>query len=330
MGARQTIVPIRVREMSEVGAMAVHTEPNAEPINEVDDSRRKFLTYATGATAVVGAALAAVPFVESWNPSERARALGAPVEVDLSKVEVGQLITPIWRTQVIYVVRRPADLVAKLAQNDDRLKDPDSNDSSQPAYARNPMRSRTRRISGDYRLLHAPRLPAEAVFRAGRHPRRRLAGRLPLPLPWLALRSGRAGIQRLAGPDQPRRSSLQLSQCHYAGHRLGERHSTGSRLMADVSDREYGHDRGIEVAKGGFWGWLNKRFPAEQFMRSQALEYFAPKNFNFWYFFGFIARAGAGDAAAHRHLPDDVLQAGRARRRSTRSNTSCARSTSAG
>ncbi len=129
--------------MSEVGAMAVHTEPNAEPTNEVDDSRRKFLTYATGATAIVGAALAAVPFVESWNPSERARALGAPVEVDLSKMDVGQLITPIWRTQVIYVVRRPPDLVAKLAQHDDRLKDPNSEDSTQPSYARNPMRSRT-------------------------------------------------------------------------------------------------------------------------------------------------------------------------------------------
>lgn len=59
--------------------------------------------------------------------------------------------------------------------------------------------------------------------------------------------------------------------------------------MANVSDREYSPDRGVEVAKGGFWGWLNKRFPAEQFIRSQALEYFAPKNFNFWYFFGFMA-----------------------------------------
>jgi len=59
--------------------------------------------------------------------------------------------------------------------------------------------------------------------------------------------------------------------------------------MADVSDREYGRDLGIEVSKGGFWAWLNKRFPAEQFLRSQALEYFAPKNFNFWYFFGFMA-----------------------------------------
>ncbi len=59
--------------------------------------------------------------------------------------------------------------------------------------------------------------------------------------------------------------------------------------MADVSDQEYGRDHGVATAKGGFWGWLNKRFPAEQFVRSQALEYFAPKNFNFWYFFGFMA-----------------------------------------
>ncbi len=128
--------------MSEVGAMAVNSESNAQSVTEVDDSRRKFLTFATGATAAVGAVLAAVPFVESWFPSERARALGAPVEVDLSKMEVGQLITPVWRTQVIYVVRRPLDLVAKLKQNDERLKDPDSKESIQPDYARNEMRSR--------------------------------------------------------------------------------------------------------------------------------------------------------------------------------------------
>ena len=129
--------------MSEFGAMAANPETHVEPINEVDDSRRKFLTFATAATAGVGAVLTVVPFVESWFPSERARALGAPVEVDLSKMEVGQLITPVWRQQVIYVVRRPADLVGKLKQNDDRLKDADSSDSIQPAYARNEMRSRT-------------------------------------------------------------------------------------------------------------------------------------------------------------------------------------------
>src|SRR5262249_30532784 len=142
-GARWMSAPTRVREMSEIGAMAANPETHVQPVNEVDDSRRKFLTFATAATAGVGAVVAIVPFVESWLPSERARALGAPVEVDLSKMEVGQLITPVWRQQVIYVVRRPPDLVGKLKQNDDRLKDAASGDSIQPEYARNEMRSRT-------------------------------------------------------------------------------------------------------------------------------------------------------------------------------------------
>src|SRR6185437_9810343 len=123
--------------MSEVGVMAA---PAAA--DQIDTTRRKFLTFATAGLAAVGAVATVIPFVESWFPSERARALGAPVEVDLSKMEVGQLITPIWRTQVIYVVRRSPELVAKLKQNDGELKDPESNDSIQPAYAHNEMRSR--------------------------------------------------------------------------------------------------------------------------------------------------------------------------------------------
>lgn len=124
--------------MSEVGVMAA--PPAAD---EVDQTRRKFLTFATAGLAVVGAAATVVPFVESWNPSERARALGAPVEVDLSKMEVGQLITSTWRRQVIYIVRRPQNLVDALSKNDSELKDPDSKESTQPDYARNQMRSRT-------------------------------------------------------------------------------------------------------------------------------------------------------------------------------------------
>lgn len=116
--------------------------PGAPEADVVDATRRKFLTLATGATAAVGIVCAAVPFVESWNPSERARALGAPVEVDLSKMEVGQLITSLWRQQVIYIVRRPKELVEALAKNDSQLKDPHSDDSDQPAYAKNEMRSR--------------------------------------------------------------------------------------------------------------------------------------------------------------------------------------------
>jgi ubiquinol-cytochrome c reductase iron-sulfur subunit len=124
--------------MSEVGVMAA--PPGAE---QIDPTRRKFLTFATATLGAVGAVATAVPFVESWLPSERARALGAPVEVDLSKMEEGQLITPTWRRQVLYIVRRPQNLVDALGKNDAQLKDPTSQQSTQPDYARNAMRSRT-------------------------------------------------------------------------------------------------------------------------------------------------------------------------------------------
>lgn len=109
----------------------------------VDLSRRRFLTRATIATGAVGAAFAAVPFIESWQPSERARAQGEPVQVDLTKVEPGQMVTPVWRKQPIYVVRRTPDMVARIAGHDAELKDPQSKDSTQPPYAMNPQRSRT-------------------------------------------------------------------------------------------------------------------------------------------------------------------------------------------
>jgi ubiquinol-cytochrome c reductase iron-sulfur subunit len=107
----------------------------------LDNSRRKFLTVAASATAGVGVVLTVVPFVASWSPSERTRAAGAPTEVDLSKLQPGQMLTVIWRKQPIYVVSRPAAIVAKLAEHDTRLKDPTSSKSDQPVYAKNEMRS---------------------------------------------------------------------------------------------------------------------------------------------------------------------------------------------
>ncbi len=124
--------------MSEVGGLV--DKLSGEP--EIDPGRRKFLTAATSVTAAVGAVLAAVPFAESWMPSERARALGAPVEVDLAKLQVGQMITPTWRLQPIYIVRRDPAMVDALPKHDGELKDPKSEDSIQPPYARNEMRSR--------------------------------------------------------------------------------------------------------------------------------------------------------------------------------------------
>jgi len=113
---------------------------------EVDLSRRKFLTRATIATGAVGAAIAVVPFVESWQPSERARAQGAPVELDLAKIEPGQMATTVWRRSPIYVVRRTPDMVKRIAGHDDLLKDPDSRYSDQPPYAKNDLRSRVPEI----------------------------------------------------------------------------------------------------------------------------------------------------------------------------------------
>jgi ubiquinol-cytochrome c reductase iron-sulfur subunit len=110
--------------------------------NDVDQGRRKFLTVATTATAAVGAVFTISPFVASWEPSERARAMGAPVTVDLSKLEMGQMVTYVWRRQPIYVFKRPEQVVQDLAAHDNRLKDPKSTDSEQPSYARNERRSR--------------------------------------------------------------------------------------------------------------------------------------------------------------------------------------------
>ena len=100
----------------------------------VNQERRRFLT---GATCVVGAAGvvgAAVPFVGSWNPSAKAKAAGAPVKANISKIEPGQMVTFEWRGKPVYVVRRTPEAIAALSKLDDQVSDPNSNKSNQPAY----------------------------------------------------------------------------------------------------------------------------------------------------------------------------------------------------
>lgn len=101
---------------------------------DVDHSRRRLLTAATVGTGVIGAAFAAIPFIASWKPSARAKALGAPVDVDASKLEPGQMLKVVWRGQPVFVVRRAKVVVDQLANHDDMLADPKSEDSVQPAY----------------------------------------------------------------------------------------------------------------------------------------------------------------------------------------------------
>jgi ubiquinol-cytochrome c reductase iron-sulfur subunit len=112
--------------------------------DEVDHSRRRLLTAATVGTGAIGVAFAAMPFIASWKPSARAKALGAPVEVDASKLEAGQMMKVVWRGQPVYVVRRVKGVVDQMGGHDDMLADPKSDDSLQPAYIKSsgPVRSR--------------------------------------------------------------------------------------------------------------------------------------------------------------------------------------------
>jgi len=99
------------------------------------------LTAATVVTGAVGAAFAATPFLASWKPSARAKALGAPVEIDISKLEVGAMLKVEWRGKPVWVLRRTPEMVAGLSAIDGLLADPASEASDQPEYAANEARA---------------------------------------------------------------------------------------------------------------------------------------------------------------------------------------------
>lgn len=107
----------------------------------VDKSRRHFLTVATTVTGAVGAGFAAVPFLSSWKPSARAQALGAPVEVDISKLQPGEMIRVTWRGQAVWVLYRSDAMMQSLPEVEVSLRDPESVQPQQPGYATNQYRS---------------------------------------------------------------------------------------------------------------------------------------------------------------------------------------------
>ncbi|MDE3010698.1 MAG: ubiquinol-cytochrome c reductase iron-sulfur subunit [Pseudomonadota bacterium] len=106
-----------------------------------DHGRRRFLIGATSALGAAGVVAVAVPFVSSMLPSARAKAAGAPVEVDISRLESGMKLTSEWRGQPVWVVSRTPAMLEQLAKNADRLRDPGSDESEQPDYCKNPNRS---------------------------------------------------------------------------------------------------------------------------------------------------------------------------------------------
>ena len=109
----------------------------------VDKERRYFLIGATSAVAALGVVGAAVPFVASWSPSAKARALGAPIRVDISRLEEGQLIGPIpaWRGKPVFVLSRSTDVIERLKTQTGMLQDPDSLRPQQPGNSQNAWRS---------------------------------------------------------------------------------------------------------------------------------------------------------------------------------------------
>ncbi|MEM9532233.1 MAG: ubiquinol-cytochrome c reductase iron-sulfur subunit [Pseudomonadota bacterium] len=109
---------------------------------DVSPGRRKFLTGTVSVVGGMGAAAAAVPFIKMWQPSAKAKAAGAPVEVTVNQLEPGQMLQVEWRGQPVWVVNRSKPMLDRLQTNRERLRDPDSdNTEQQPEYAQNEFRS---------------------------------------------------------------------------------------------------------------------------------------------------------------------------------------------
>jgi ubiquinol-cytochrome c reductase iron-sulfur subunit len=118
-----------------------HAQLNGVPGADVDTEKRRFLVVATSIVGGLGVVATAVPFVMSMQPSERAKAAGAPIEVDISKIEMGQKIDVEWRGKVVWVIRRTPEMLASLPKLDSRVADPKSEAPQQPKDCKNEYRS---------------------------------------------------------------------------------------------------------------------------------------------------------------------------------------------
>lgn len=118
--------------------------------DDVNKGRRRFLVASTSAVGAVGIGLAAVPFLQSWMPSARAQAIGVPVEVNIGKLKVGELLKVQWRGQTIGVLRRSAEMVANLSKVDAVLADPESINADQPDY----IHGEPRALRPDYLVVN--------------------------------------------------------------------------------------------------------------------------------------------------------------------------------
>lgn len=108
---------------------------------EIDLKKRRFLTQATSVVGAVGVGFVAWPFLSTWSPSAAAKAAGAPVDVDISKLEPGQLVRVLWRKKPVWIFRRDDQIISDLKTLESDLADPNNEQQQQPEYAKNPTRS---------------------------------------------------------------------------------------------------------------------------------------------------------------------------------------------
>jgi hypothetical protein len=175
----------------------------------VDQGRRRLLTVATAGVGAIGVAFAAVPFLASWQPSARAKALGAPVDVDASKLEAGQMLKVVWRGQPVFVIRRTKAVIDGLSGHDALLADPKSLDSQQPGYIESTGAVRAVNPEYPFGLLAARRLRAQQPFAGDRHRSGcRLAGWILLSVSWVEVRHLGPRLQEHAGAEEPDHSFL--------------------------------------------------------------------------------------------------------------------------
>lgn len=107
----------------------------------VDKAKRQFLTNAMTVVGAVGTGFIAVPFLAQMSPSVKAKASGAPVEYDISKLDPGQIITVEWQRKPVWILKRSPEALASLDGVENQLRDPQSNESEQPASSKNKTRS---------------------------------------------------------------------------------------------------------------------------------------------------------------------------------------------
>jgi len=115
----------------------------------VDEDRRQFLLTSTCVLGSIGALCALTPFVASWLPSAKSQAEGAPVQVDLSKMEPGEQAVVEWRGKPVWIIRRTKEMLQRLTKNPSNLRDPYSLTAQQPQYAKNEYRA----INPEYLVL---------------------------------------------------------------------------------------------------------------------------------------------------------------------------------